>query len=52
MKDRTQKICGRLVRDGNTAAGCSSMGGHHGRGNYCGNLLWQLSLTLLFLLFQ
>lgn len=27
MKDRTQKICGRLVRDGNTAVGCSSMGG-------------------------
>jgi len=22
--------------------------GHHGRKNYCGNLLWQSSLTLLF----
>ena len=38
----------RLDRDGIAAEGCSSMGaGSIGGKNYCGNLLWQSSLTLL-----
>ena len=37
-----------LVRGGIAAVGCSSMGaGSIGGKNYCGNLLWQSSLTLL-----
>ena len=43
-----KKIGGWLVRDGFAAVGCSSMGaGSIGGKNYCGNLLWQSSLTLL-----
>ena len=38
----------RWVRGGIAAVGCSSMGaGSMGEENYCGNLLWQSSLTLL-----
>lgn len=38
MKDRTQKICGRLVRDGNAAVGCSPMRTDARSGEcYCGN---------------
>ena len=38
-----------LVRGGNAAAGCSYMWtGTRGGENYCGNLLWQSGLTLLF----
>jgi len=38
----------RLVRGGIAAVGCSSMGaGSIGGKKYCGNLLWQSSLTLL-----
>ena len=38
-----------LVRGGNAAARCSSMWtGTRGGENYCGNLLWQSVLTLLF----
>jgi len=37
-----------MVRDGIAAEGCSSMGaGSIGWKNYCGNLLWQSSVTLL-----
>ena len=37
-----------MVRDGIAAVGCSSMGaGSIGGKNYCGNLLWQSSVTLL-----
>ena len=43
-----KKIGGWIVRDGIAAEGCSSMGaGSIGVKNYCGNLLWQSSLTLL-----
>ena len=43
-----KKIGGWIVRDGFAAEGCSSMGaGSMGGENYCGNLLWQSSLTLL-----
>ena len=45
---RGKKIVGWLSRDGIAAGGCSSMGaGSIGGKNYCGNLLWQSSLTLL-----
>ena len=38
----------RLDRGRIAAVGCSSMGaGSIGGKNYCGNLLWQSSLTLL-----
>ena len=38
-----------LVRGGNAAAGCSYMWtGTRGGENYCGNLLWQSGLALLF----
>ena len=38
-----------LVRGGNAAARCSYMWtGTRGGENYCGNLLWQSGLTLLF----
>lgn len=38
----------RLERGGIAAVGCSSMGaGSIGGKNYCGNLLWQSSVTLL-----
>ena len=41
-------MVGWLVRGGIAAVGCSSMGaGSIGGKNYCGNLLWQSSLTLL-----
>ena len=44
-----KKIVGWLVRDGIAAEGCSPIGaGSMGGENYCGNLLWQSSLTLLF----
>ena len=44
-----KKIGGWIVRDGIAAAGCSSMvAGSMGGENYCGNLLWQSSLPLLF----
>ena len=37
-----------MVRDGIAAEGCSPMGaGSMGREDYCGNLLWQSSVTLL-----
>ena len=44
-----RKVYGWLVRDGNVAAGCSSvwakaMGGECS----CGNLLWQSYRTLIF----
>ncbi len=43
-----KKIVGWMVRDGIAVVGCSSMGaGSIGGKNYCGNLLWQSSLTLL-----
>ena len=43
-----KKIVGWLVRGGIAAVGCSSMGaGSIGGKNYCGNLLWQSSVTLL-----
>ncbi len=43
-----KKIVGWLVRDGIAAVGCSFMeAGSIGGKNYCGNLLWQSSLTLL-----
>jgi hypothetical protein len=43
-----KKLVGWLVRDRIAAVGCSSMGaGGIGGKNYCGNLLWQSSLTLL-----
>ena len=43
-----KKIGGWIVRDGFAAVGCPSMGtGSIGGENYCGNLLWQSSLTLL-----
>jgi len=48
--EESRKVYGWLVRGRNAAAGCSSMWtGTRGRENYCGNLLWQSSLTLLFL---
>ena len=44
-----KKIGGWMLRDGIAAEGCSSMGADSmGGENYCGNLLWQSSLTLLF----
>ena len=49
MKNRSRKVCGWLVRGGIAAEGCLSMcTGTEGGENYCGNLLWQSSLTLLF----
>ena len=43
-----KKIGGWIVRDGIAAVGCSSMeAGSIGGKNYCGNLLWQSSVTLL-----
>ena len=43
-----KKIGGWLVRVVFAAVGCSSMGaGSIGGKNYCGNLLWQSSVTLL-----
>ena len=45
---RVKKIVGWLVRDGIAAEGCSPIGaGSMGGEDYCGNLLWQSSLTLL-----
>jgi len=44
-----KKIGGWIVRDGIAAAGCSSMGtGRMGGENYCGNLLWQSCLLVLY----
>ena len=41
-----RKVCGRLVRDGNAAAGRLSAGAGIMEGeNYCGNLLWQSCWT-------
>ena len=49
MMEESRKVDGWLVRDGNAAVGCSSMWADILRGEcYCGNLLWQSSLTLLF----
>lgn len=43
-----KKIVGWLSRGGIAAVGCSSMvAGSMGGENYCGNLLWQSSVTLL-----
>ena len=43
-----KKIVGWLLRGRIAAEGCSSIGaGSMGGENYCGNLLWQSSLTLL-----
>lgn len=49
MKDRKRKVCGWLARGGIAVVRGSSMwadtiGGEY----YCGNILWQSSLTLLF----
>ena len=47
--EESRKVYGWLVRDKNAAVGCSSMWADILRGEcYCGNLLWQSSLTLLF----
>ena len=47
--EESRKVYGWLVRDGNAAVGCSYMWTDILRGEYyCGNLLWQSSLTLLF----
>ena len=47
--EESRKVYGWLVRGGNAAVGCSSMwAGTRGGENYCGNLLWRASLTLLF----
>lgn len=44
-----QKGYDLLVRGGNAAEGCSSIWtGTRGGENYCGNLLWQSCLTMLF----
>ena len=49
--EESRKVYGWLVRDRNAAVGCSSMWADtRGGENYCGNLLWQSSLTLLSLL--
>ena len=49
MDELTRKVYCWLVRDRNTAVGCSSMWTDTLEGeNYCGNLLWQSSLTPLF----
>ena len=49
--EESRKDYGWLVRGGNAAVGCSSMWTGILRGEYyCGNLLWQSSLTLLSLL--
>ena len=46
MNDITQKIYAWLLCGGIAAVGCSSMGaGSTREENYCGNLLWQSSLT-------
>ena len=46
--EESRKIYGWLARDRNAAVGCSSIWtGTRGGENYCGNLLWQSSLTLL-----
>ena len=48
MEEERRKVYGWLVRDRNAAVGCSSMWADtRGGENYCGNLLWQSSLTLL-----
>ena len=47
--EESRKVYGWLVRGGNAAVGCSSMWADTMRGEYyCGNLLWQSSLTPLF----
>ena len=44
-----RKVYGWLVRDGNAAVGCSSMGADSMGGECCcGNLLWQSYRTLIF----
>ena len=48
--EESRKVYGWLVRGGNAEVECSSMWADTMRGEYyCGNLLWQSSLTLLFL---
>ena len=44
MKGRSRKVCGWLWM---AICGANASMGHHGRKNYCGNLLWQSCLTLL-----
>ena len=47
--DESRKVYGCVVRDRIAAVGCSFMWADAMRGEYyCGNLLWQSSLTLLF----
>ena len=47
--EESRKVYGWLVRGGNAEVECSSMWADTMRGEYyCGNLLWQSSLTLLF----
>ena len=47
--EESRKDYGWLVRGRNAAAGCLPMWtGTMGEECYCGNLLWQSSLTLLF----
>ena len=47
--EKSRKVYGWLVRDRNAAVGCSPMWADTmGEECYCGNLLWQSSLTLLF----
>ena len=47
--EESRKVYGWLVRGGNAEVVCSSMWAYTMRGEYyCGNLLWQSSLTLLF----
>ena len=47
MSEFSRVVCGRLVRSASAAVGCLSMGTVTEVGeNYCGNLLWQSSLTL------
>ena len=44
-----RNVCGWLAREGNVAAECSSLWAGTMEGEYyCGNILWQSSLTLLF----
>ena len=48
--EESRKVYGWLVCGRNAAAGCSYMWtGTRGGENYCGNLLWQSGLALLFL---
>ena len=49
LNEESRKVYGWLVCGRNAAAGCSYMWtGTRGGENYCGNLLWQSGLALLF----